>query len=406
MTHLKNYKRILFSLSLVLLTVFGAERAEAFIVASFAPNIDSNAETRVIVIGRGKDMGRQFAQAAMGKALRLREYDPSRNVVVISIREDGTARDRTFFERFGVTFHRFDTALLSGKVLVQELKKIGPMASLEFFSHSGWAVGPGLEGGDYRFNLETEGLTQLAGRFTRDAFMIVHGCNSGYQMAPGFSKLWGIPVAGSLGATDFQQYFQDGIWYHHNPGQFPSNGQWASRNSTSYESPLNCSEPGSPCYRMKSDNTPYQGIYGKFQTGLGFYKFFCANGEDAACLRGVRKAVLSSVSVVPGRESASITEYRALAKDWLCGNSDSGSRRKSCEDGIDSASASGNRTFTGFRGNSLNCSLTGCTWDYNCSRSSNWFTIMEVCGMVNTSRAPSTAFMDDYALMMRAFNAR
>jgi hypothetical protein len=396
-------RRIILAILLTLST-----SAQAFTVAGFSPSIDPNRETHVLVVGRGKEMGRQFAQAALGKALRLRETSPQRQVVVISIREKGNAEDGAFFQRVGLNLYRHDTALLSGKVLVQELKKLGPLASLEFFSHSGWAVGPGLEGGDYRFNLETAGIKELAGRFTPDAFMILHGCNSGYLVAPGFSKLWGIPAAGSLGATDFQQLHSNGTWYHHNPGQFPAGG-WAAKNAISYDAPVECNNASNPCYRMKPDNSMYQGVWGKFWTGLGFYKFFCARGEDEACLRGVRAAVVTNVSIQPGVASMGRDAYKALVKDWLCGNSASGTARRNCEQGLDTATATGQRSFTTFSGNSLVCDLAGCSYEYTCKkeRTGGWMgRTTEVCGMVNTSSAPSTALVDDFDLLMRAYDAR
>lgn len=398
------------SIFALLAAAVSAPRAQAFIIGSLSPSVTPTQEVRVIVIGRGKEMGRQFAKAAMGKAFRLREFDSTRPVVIISIREDGNSSDKTFFQRFGVNLFRFDDSLLSGKVLVQELKKLGPIASLEFYSHSGWEVGPGLEGGDYRFNLGTDDVESLGARFTRNAYVMIHGCNSGYKIAPGLSKMWnGIPVAGSLTATDFQQFHTDNVWYHQNPGEYPSRGDWASSNQTTYESLVSCNEPTNPCYRMKPDNSPYSGVWGVFKTGLGFYKWSCANGEDDTCRRGVREAVLSSVSVLPGRESSSFEEYKTLTKDWMCANSAFGTERNECLANIDQAYATGNSTYTSFRGNSLDCSLTGCAYEYDCTNVMHpmfRFRTQEVCGMRNTSSRRSTAFMDDYGLMLRAFDAR
>jgi hypothetical protein len=391
---MKNHFR-----SVMFFSVLASFSAEAYMVASLPGAAPFSRTTHVLVAGRGKEMGRQFAQSAVGQAYRLRELNRENNIVIITVREKGDASDVAFFQNLGFRVERNDATLLSGAELVEEVKRQGKIASLEFFSHAGFEVGPGLEGGDYRFNLGTPNIRDLAGRFTSDAYVIFWGCNSGYKVAPGVSRLWGVPAAGSLGATDFEQLHKTGIWYGHNDGQYPEGGYpWAGSNNVSYFSPVRCGDhPYNPCYRMKPDNVPYKGLWGKFLTGLGFYKWFCANGADGACLRGVRKAIISSVGSIAGRNDMDFEGYKQLARDWVCPSASNGQARRACVEGIDRALATRNRAFTVFSGTPLSCDLrTGCEFKYQCP------TAGELCGMVSTSARASTALVDDYELILKA----
>lgn len=73
-----------------------------------------------------------------------------------------------------------------------------------------------------RFSHNTKGVQSLAENFIKnESYVFIHGCNSGFAMAPAFADLWALPVLASYTGTDFQQWStQDYQWYFNNPESF------------------------------------------------------------------------------------------------------------------------------------------------------------------------------------------
>ena len=112
-----------------------------------------------------------------------------------------------------------------------------------------------------RLSIKTIGIEKLKGHFSNDAYLFLHGCNTGFILAPFLSNLLNIPVAASLTSTDFQKLHSDGEFYLTAKG-FSPNSDWAHRNKNSYNFETSCRY--GKCLRLKPDNHPYIGYWGEY----------------------------------------------------------------------------------------------------------------------------------------------
>ena len=95
-----------------------------------------------------------------------------------------------------------------------------------------------------RLSIKTIGIEKLKGHFSNDAYLFLHGCNTGFILAPFLSKL-----------------HSDGEFYLTAKG-FSPNSDWAHRNKNSYNFETSCRY--GKCLRLKPDNHPYIGYWGEY----------------------------------------------------------------------------------------------------------------------------------------------
>jgi len=260
---------------------------------------------------------------------------------------------------------------------------------MHVFSHHGAHVGAGLEGGSYRFHWNTPGAVDLKDNFAPKAFVVFHGCNSGFYTAPKLAASWGVPVAGSFTSTDFQQLHRNGQYYFNNPGQSPSGG-WASYSTGK---------------RMKPDNQPYKGMWGSFDGGgLGFFKFFCPWGEDGRCLQGMSGYLLTYISTINLSRGADSATVQTVAKDIMCPNDASSSQRNACFAALDRALATGDETYSPFRGRALQCNMASCSFEFKCDYDRTGRPVEGTCSLRNTAGTTTTTFVQEYKRLLRAAN--
>jgi hypothetical protein len=369
------------------LLICGATGAQASITAALGTNqIDPSAPTHVFVIGYSHGMGNQFYEVALARALRYRELFPSRQIVIFRNRETGGKEDLRETEIAGVRIVSEDANRLTGERLIAKLRQFTRIASLEISSHSSTHIGVGLEGSDPvdRLYPGTPGIEKLRGHFDRDAYVYLHGCNGGYVFGPYLSKLWGVPAAAALTSTDFQQLHADGKWYFNNPGQYPATGGWKKSNDVSYENALSCAD--GKCRRLKPDNHPYNGMWGEFEGGgLPFYKFFCNfEGGESACPKAMALSILGFPSVQPVSARSTEREFSAVLDDFFCPTDAKGAQRADCVASIEKKLATGDEVYSPFKGNTLECGLTGCNVEVKCKTGSDGLPVAGTC----VTRAP------------------
>ena len=328
-------------------------------------SIDYGKVSRVFVIGNGSELGLRFHKVAKAKAMRLRENFPKDQIIVIahkSHRFDSAAS----LNSLGFNVVKTDKSGFTAKHLLNELSYIYKIKSLDFFTHSSSKVGLYLESYYDPISSESKNLSKITGKFTSDAYVHFHGCNTGFNQAPEFSRIWNVPVFGSLTSSDFHVLNDDGEFYRELNG-FQPDKNWAKENTLSFDEVSSCKN-GS-CERMRPDNSPYRGAWGSYDGGgLHFYKIFCGNVSSERCSKAMAHSVLSQLTNVNLKQDSSLEEYKKAVSDLLCPTAAKTEVKANCVANFEKALEEGDYHYTPFKGNQLNCSNRSCEFKLECKR--------------------------------------
>ncbi len=371
-------------------------------VASYnTDTLDTSRPTRVLVVGNGDDLGLLFEEVAKAKAVKYTENNPSEQIVLFAIQEKEMGSEWSL-KRYGFKIQRNDNSTFDGKELVKEVSKFKKILSLDIFSHSSAQFGIHLDGRANRLNTSTRGLEALRPNFMKDAYAYLHGCNSGFNLAPFLSNIWGIPVAGSMTSTNFQKLHSDGNFYLTEEGYAP-NSEWATTNTLSNDLTSECKT--GTCLRLKPDNTPYVGFWGAYREGgLPFYKFFCMKNSEADCQRVMAKSMLSHTLTVNLKKTSSLAEYKKGVLDFLCPVSSKKDLRGECEAKLEEALVTKDMTYNPFSRPQVECDFKGCKAEIECEKV--LFTGVPkpgTCHLKNNITSPATTLIREYKAYLSAF---
>jgi hypothetical protein len=355
-------------------------------------------KTHIILVGRGAELNGLFQAAAATRATRLHALYPNNRILMITALEGDYKTNRARLEGWGFKIQRYVDAILTPEYVEGELQSVRSVASVDIFAHTSAVYGMQMGGGDNRISAAQQHLQFLRGRFVDGAYAVLHGCNSGYHMAPMYAKMWGIPVAGSFAATEFEKLHSDNQFYLYDENFKPA-GPWASMNSISFPTPIACDSGA--CMRMRPDNWPYEGIWGDYKEGgLGIFKFFCPATSQNNCEMTMAEALVSNLLVKKIGLKSSEADLVDAAHEFLC---PSGRKTKEgtvdCVDRIQKSYASGDTGYTPFKGHSIQCDFKGCTWEWKCKPIPNSSELS--CDIINTSRPNTDTFMKEYAAYRR-----
>ncbi len=387
--------------------------------------------THLLVVGASDELSDGLFRSAVTRAYYLGAHFADRQVVILlpnepfgNISEPARSkvaelyrvpgkREDTWIKRSGLKVAATVPSALSRAELVRVASGIRQLKSFEVFAHSSWVSGAAIASKSFvdRFPFVTAvkeayapgspvnlaqlepGIETLAARFTDDAYAVIWGCNSGWTIAPMLSRLWGVPVLGSLTFADFESLHKDGHYYMKDYG-FPSGPEWAGKpwavtNDGAFPGEdLSC---GKACLRMKPNNFPYQGSWGNYSRvregtpeviaeggGLGFMKAFCnfdrgrrvvrpasrrtqavIESSDQTCYRGLGHFMASSVSTGPASERGFMS-YKTRLLDFLCPNDTRDVLYKECLKKLEESEFAQMKGYSSFKGNPIECSLRGC----------------------------------------------
>lgn len=344
-----------------------AFNSHAYLVTAYqASTVDYSKPTRILVAGAGDDLGSQFQFVAKAKAVKYRDLYPNDQIVFITKEETDLGDDVVILKNFGFQLLKNDKSTFNGEAFVEELSNFKAIASVDIFSHSSAQYGAHLDGKAHRLTLNTKNVEKVKPNFLKGAYAFIHGCNTGFKLAPFLSEKWGIPVAGSMTSTNFQKLHSDGNFYQTEEGKFP-NTDWVNTNTISFSKEVACKEGG--CLRLKPDNHPYVGYWGEYyEGGLPFYKFFCATNTDVECKTAMGKALLSFTSVKRITTTSSFEDYKKVVVDFLCPISASRELRNECEANLDLALKTGDMTYNPFSRPLVQCDLKGCEVEITCKK--------------------------------------
>ncbi len=341
----------------------------------------------VFVAGYGEEMGLQFLYGAITRAkVHDETYPDSRAQVIIWAEENGKRKDRAVLQDRGFKIMEVNSWNLRESSLAKEINKLPPVSSLHIVSHNAAVEGFAVQKRS-RVNADNSLWDEIKGRLTSDAYVFLHGCNTGYLVAPGISKVIQRPVFGSLTSTDFQQVFDNGEWYHNNSGwgQYPSGMGKKKVNDVLYSSNESCWK--GYCHRMMPNEHTYRGYWGDYEVGLPYYKAFCNyNYSDAsACMKGIAAGVRTTPTI--GDQS-----WESKVEDFLCPRMADPAVHASC---VAALKGAGKQDF--FRGKTLECSLKGCDFDTYYTRKAG----VKVINFTGKDKG-TKPFEAEYKLLMKA----
>lgn len=256
----------------------------------------------VFIAGYGEEMGLQFLYGAIARAQKHDEmYDDSRGQVIMWAEEWNKRKDRKVLEDRGFTILEINSRSLNLKRIEDHLKEFPAIRSLHIVSHNAAFQGNAIQRSSDRMGPDNFPWAELSSKFTNDSYVYLHGCNTGFLIAPGISKNLGRPVFGSMTSTDFQEIFADGDWYHNNAqfGQFPKGMSKMKTSGELYSSTESCWK--GYCHRMMPNIHPYRGYWGSYEIGLPYYQAFCnyADGNSESCKKGIAAAISTTLTINP-----------------------------------------------------------------------------------------------------------
>jgi hypothetical protein len=319
-------------------------------------DIDPQRETRVIVAGYGSSASTLFQEAAVSEAHRYQEIYPHAQVFLILVAELPDLLQRAQLKRWGLNHIKSEYRPLSAHQLFLEMRGLKKIAALHIYSHATETRAVLSHSEDFGLN-DTE-FIELKNQFTIDAFGLIHGCNAGKYFAPMLAQTLGIPVAGALTSTNFEALHSNGNFYF-NDNIFKPEGDWSAFNSKSYISKRPCGSGG--CLRMRPDNRSYDGYWGRYESGLPFYKFYCPPGIEAArCERAMATALIGYIDDMPMSKTQTLTQFRNAVQNFMCPINKAGDLRKSCKAALLASESTTADTYSPFEGKSLDCDMYEC----------------------------------------------
>lgn len=376
-----------------LLALFSFQ-AHTYTIFSLEPiNWSKTQEVDVFVAGYGPEMGGLFAYSAITNARYVKESSPShRAQIIIWVKEKSMQAHRNDIQARKLHLVEINNKDLTLKEFHKILMSYPKISSLHIYSHSSAWTGVSVQSGQPRVDSETFDWKSLNSQFTLDGYVFLHGCNNGFVIAPQISEVLERPVFGSFTGTDFQEIYSDLNWYHHNSGQFPASLSKITWNELMFSTRRACWQ--GYCHRMKPNNHPYRGFFGRYETGLPYYKPFCRFGNNLQgqvsedCLRGVAAGLRSW----PMDPSASDRE-RVI--DFICPVHATPDTRERCLDFLEGKSVSNI-----FWGKTVGCDHLGCQFTTKNSTTRSGAPI-KIFDSVDQGNTP---FKQDFDFFMQALS--
>ncbi len=304
----------------------------------------------IFIAGYGEELGLQFLYSAVTRAQKHDEvYSDERAQVIIWAKEWSERKDRNAITRRGFSILRTDRGILSNSDVVKELNSFSAISSLHFFSHNAAFGGAALQKSQ-RLGKDSINWEGLKAKFTADAYIFLHGCNTGFIVAPGISKKVQLPVMGSMTSTDFQEIYDNGNFYHNNSGwgQYPEGLSKKKTSSNLFAEEFPCWRGF--CHRMMPNEHTYRGDFGYYKVGLPYYQAFCnfKDNKGAKCGAGVAHAIKGAAGLLG-------ENWEDKVVDYMCPRMADPKVFETCV-----ASLKGQSEESVFRGKILKCSREKC----------------------------------------------
>lgn len=361
------------------------DSSEDQLVASFdsAANIDLSKTTHLLLVGDSDELGELPLYSATTRAHRYAQLYPNDQIVLFVTKD---VKDATVVNT-GASVIRddpfpnvalSDLRALSTSKLFAAMDRFSSIASLDFFGHSS-PFGALVEstGSDRSISGDSPAVAQLADNFARDRdpYVTLNGCNGGVEVAAALSHVWQLPVSGALTGSNFQVLMSDGRWYANDTGFYPPQLKPTTKNTASFGPDLQPACAKGACVRMKPQDSPYYGVWGRsdtgFQYGLSYYKFFCNyDGADSngSCSRGMARSLHAFASIAPIDEHSTDDAVKPVLADFFCSGAKDAAWFDQCQSALFAAAESG-AAFSPMKSAndySLECDFQKCEQKFGC----------------------------------------
>ncbi|HVK60233.1 MAG TPA: hypothetical protein VM432_01735 [Bdellovibrionales bacterium] len=336
--------------------------SQAAIVAGYSKSPwNPRVETHVIVASKGLT----FSTVGYTQAATIREMYPEHQILFVTNLPVATSNYRQTKQKelrgLGFSIREENDERLSTTKLIQILKSsTANIRSMDIIGHNGVELGPWLEDGDHRMDYRNEKLmSQLKPLFNAKAYARLHGCNSGWNVAPKLSKFWGIPVLGSFTSTSFYFLATNGA-YELVHGDIPS--ERVALNDSSQACPHGM------CLTLTPESAPYHFHVHKSPEAawLPYRKVICdASIPDAVCERAFAEAIVTSITPVSRKQALKDADvFKTMLEQSMCASYGSQAGQKTCLENLRQAHRDGNYKFLPYRrGVLLKCSgLRACNF--------------------------------------------
>lgn len=364
----------------------------ADLIAKMSPGpFDQSVRTHMIIVGDGESEGILFQWAGISLAKKIIDQNPQDQVLLMTPRYDSWGDNALTLRRSG--FHTVEdlNQNLNTHLVAQHAFTLNKIAGFHVFGHNSLSWGTSLSGG--RLWPDPIAFSNLKFRMAEDAIGGIYGCNSGYQIAPAFSELLGIPMYGSLTGTDFAMLHESGEFLKYDTPTAPV-GKWATEHRTGYKKVERCSHRG--CFRMKPENTIFHDGNGLYAANLSFYKLFCKNIDHQICERLMWKGITiyNTTKRVDGQSTEE--EFQTALFDFMCPHSYGRTFRQDC---ISALLRGDDRTYKPAQTPQWQCNFDGCDYVYGLNPRTRRY------GYFKKTRAETT-FVDEYNLYIKSFRNR
>lgn len=360
--------------------------SHAYFALSNVPQIDNQKPTRVIIAGIPEKLGNLLLESAKTKARVYTTINKDDQIIILGTSDDNqfatASKDFNLLE--------MNKSLLSGKVITKYIENLKSIESVDLYAHSNAVSGVIVDKNSFGgFALsENDAIWDLVkSKISPKSFVMIHGCNAGVRMAPNLAKKLEVAVFGALTSSDFQNIYNQNTW------AFDYDNQNLERNKSDNR------------VRMRPINSVYKGHWGDWTDG-GFptYKLFCGNASDVKCATSSFEAISTFPSVVVPKAELTKEEYQNILIDFMCPVSTYRNTFEDCKNNLINLSNQ-NKTYSPYRGITLNCSRVSCEAEFKCSKFAINYNPSK-CKLINNNLSPSTSFTEDYDFMLNAFDLR
>lgn len=194
-----------FLITTLLVMGYQYSTSAAIIAKNNVQNWSSTKPTRIILASKGLS----FASVGYLQAKVYQNLYPDDQILFITNMPDKNSAYRNTkqseLKKMGFIIQEESDKKLNTRQFIDIVKANSErIRSIDVIGHNGVDKGPWLEDGDNRLDYQNEGIMrELTSRFLPNAWVRLHGCNSGWNVARFLSRYWQIPAIGTFTSTSF-----------------------------------------------------------------------------------------------------------------------------------------------------------------------------------------------------------
>lgn len=283
-----------------------------------ANNDDVSMGTHIIIVGKGIEVGDLWLPIAHAQALTFKDKKNHGPIKMIAAIDKPDTFNKKLSD-WGYRNVKVYNKTMTGTDIVNMIGQNEKISSIDFIGHNGAFLGFALEGYDYRMFLKHVDLMKsFKHKFTKDSYIRILGCNTGWSLAPYMAEQLGVPTAGTFTSADIQILMNDNQWYIDVTSLQPKGASRIKTNTNDFSEPLNCTY-GAGCVRLKTIPIQYSGKRGSYKGTVPFLKYFCGSVNSDDCARRAALSVLTNFGQSAGTDNQlTIDNYSTAVSDIMC----------------------------------------------------------------------------------------